>query len=189
MNADVIVEDVALLTGSYPLSPTHDDSPGAAAFRRRVMLDVEACAAEAVMKCRRDMLTGWRLLPSDSLSVLPDGSALLPLPSDYLFLFSVRMSDWKRDVRSVLPADHWLAVGQGRGIDALKASPSRPLVFEVIAPGGKRALRLCGSAAGASLDSGWYMPAPSVGSDGEIAIPPAAYRETLRLIAERMAGD
>ncbi|MDE7109563.1 MAG: hypothetical protein K2O49_06325 [Muribaculaceae bacterium] len=189
MKIYTIIEDVALLAGSYPSEWVSEDSPGAASFRRRVLLDLEHCAAEAVMKCRRDMLTGWRALPSGQLAALPDGSRLLPLPPDYLFLYGIRMTDWEREVRVVLPADHWLAVMQDRGCDALRGSPSRPLVFEGITPEGNRALRICGSGGDASLATGWYMPAPTPDETGEIGIPPAAYRETLRMIVERMGSD
>lgn len=157
----------------------------------RIRLEVEPCAREAVASASRMALTGWRLLPGDGLRREADGSVTLPLPDDFLMLFSLRMTGWEREVTDPLPASHWLARQQGSRHHGLRATPSRPVAVMTLTAGaggeGVRALRIYGCEPGCVVDEGWYMPAPSVGSGGEIDVPPAAYGAMLRLIAARVS--
>lgn len=153
----------------------------------RILQEAEARAAEAVLATPRELLTGWRLLPGDGITLEADGSVTLPLPPDYLMLFCVRLSGWQRAVYEVLPAGSWLRRLQGSRWLGLRGVPERPLAFEQPAADGGKCLKLFSAGAGATdvgVTEGWYMPAPQITAAGEIEIPPAAYHKTLGLIAE-----
>lgn len=192
MNVSEIAEQVALILGESPQCMSDGEESPFGDVRSRVEMEVEECAREAVLSTPRMALTGWRLLPGDSLSREGDGSVILPLPDDFLMLFNLKMKGWGREVTEVLPADDWKRVfrnGRWRGICG---GPGRPMAFEALTKdsrgGSARALRLCGCGEGdAGVEEGWYMPAPRIDGGGEIEIPPAAYRTALRLIVDRIA--
>ena len=174
MKATEIVSEIALMLGFDlpPVSPEETDhSPG---LRERIMIEIEKCACEAISQTPRSRLTGWRLLPTEGLTSVGEGAYLLPLPSDFLLLHSVSMSDWKTEATEVVDHDHWLARAQRGCIPALKATPRCPLAAHALTEDGQPALLLYGSREETATASGWYMPRPEIDSDGEIFIPPAS---------------
>ena len=119
VNVSEIAEQVALILGECPQCMSDGEESPFGDVRSRVEMEVEVCAREAVLSTPRMALTGWRLLPGDSLSREGDGSVILPLPDDFLMLFNLKMKGWGREVTEVLPADDWKRVfrnGRWRGI-------------------------------------------------------------------------
>jgi len=170
MKVTEIIRNVALHLGADP-----DEIPSAAespypSLADRIRANLEECVAQAILSTPKGLLTGWRLLPDDGLTVSDDGCVLLPLPDDFLVLHSLRMSDWEREVTEVYPSDHWLTRLQGSRWHGLRGTPSRPLAFETLTKEGKRALRLYSSGKDATLASGWYLPAPKINESDEIDI-------------------
>lgn len=183
MKVTDIIREVALRLGADPDEiPTSMESPYPS-LADRIRANLEESAAQAILSTRRDLLTGWRLLPDDGLEISGDGSALLPLPDDFLMLHSIRMSDWEREVTEVYPSDHWLRRLQGNKWHGLRGTTSRPLAFETLTSNGERALRLYSSDPGATLASGWYLPAPKINAADEIEIPSAALSKVLDQLA------
>lgn len=187
MTTDSVIDDVLLLLGEDPELCLHSSGSGACGLtlRERIGRELAPCASRAVADTPRMQLTGWRRLGSDGLSVDADGRALLPLPADYLSLFSLRMTSWSHPVAEVLGADSWLRRLQGNRWHGLRGSPQRPLVFATVADDGSPALELFSCPPEDTLAEGWYMPAP-VPADGVIEIPPAAYRRCLGYIVETL---
>lgn len=186
MNISRIINDVALLLGLCPGS-IPDGTPSLfPTLADRISAEIDDLAAQAVMAVPRERLTGWRLLPGDGLRIHPDGSATLPLPSDFLMLFNLRMSDWEREVCEILPHDHWLSRLQKSRWHGLRGTPSRPLAFGYPAEGGGKTLRLYSTTPGATLAEGWYLPAPKTDAAGEIEIPPAAYRRLIESLRDKL---
>ena len=183
-----IAEDVALLMGSPPPSIFSDETPFTSGFALLVALEVEECAARALSSLPRELWEDLKHIPSDSLSVLPSGEHRLPLPSDFLRLHSLRMSDWEMPVRSPYPSTHWLLPLQESNMKCVAGGPDRPLAFLASDPDCGRILRIFGSSPGASLLNATYLAAPKINAAGEISIPRAAYPETLRLLKSRIDG-
>lgn len=179
MNIDSIVDDVALLLNLPPPSFTSPDTPFSSAFRRRILLDLEECAAKALSSLPPETPLPVKPFPQSSLISHSDNEYRLPLPDDFLCLRSLRMSDWTVDSLHTFPADHWLLRFQSSGIETLAAASDRPLVFLDSSPDGKGSLRIFGSGPGASVAEGFYLPRPRINEAGEIDIPPAAYRALL----------
>ena len=187
MNISRITDDVALLLG---VCPSHfPDSSGCPTLADRIRADVVELAAGAILSTPRDRLSGWRLLSDEGLTISGDGSAILPLPEDFLMLHSIRMSGWEREVTEALPSDHWLAKLQGSAWHGLRGTPSRPLAFSAVSPDGGKALRLYSVSPGATVASGWYMPAPQIDETGEIEIPPAAYPVLVESLTDRIRSS
>ena len=171
MKVTEIIRNVALHLGVDPDEmPTSAESPYPS-LADRIRANLEESVAQAILSTRKELLTGWRLLPDDGLTVADDGSVLLPLPDDFLVLHSIRMSDWEREVTEAYPSDHWLHRLQGSRWHGLRGTPARPVAFETLTEDGKRALRLYSSGRGATLASGWYLPAPKINDADEIDIP------------------
>ena len=184
MTTDRIISDTAILLGTTPEGMAPGNAGVTSPLAAHILLEIESCAAEALLSTPRMQLTGWRLLPDDSMTI--DGnSALLPLPDDFLMLFSLRLSGWQRDVTASLPADHPSATHIRAPWSGIYATPLRPIIIEGLDENGHRALRMLPASADDRMTEGWYMPAPKIKA-GEIDIPPAAYHRTLRLIAERI---
>lgn len=174
MKATEIISEIALMLGFDlpPLLPEETDhSPG---LRERIRIEIEKCASEAILQTPRSRLTGWRLLPTEDLTSVGAGAYLLPLPSDFLLLHSISMSDWETEATEVVGHDHWLARAQRGAIPSLKATPHCPLAAYSLTPEGTPALLLYGSREETATASGWYMPRPGIDAGGEIFIPPAS---------------
>lgn len=193
MNINRIVSEVALLTGAQ-LPPADGEYEYAVpSLADRVRMSVEDCAARAILKTEPSRLTGWRLLPGDGLRLCDDGSVTLPLPDDYLMLHSLRLAGWEREVTEALPPRHWLRSLQGSRWHGLRGVPQRPLAFEDLDADGSPCLRLFSHQGDSEeeprLESGWYMPRPSIDRNGDIDIPTAAYPLALKLMAGEVTGS
>lgn len=186
VTTEKIIEDTALLLGLDPGLPggaTQTEYPSLAA---RIYPEIEDCAREAVEGLPLRLVSGWLPLGGEGVTVDSDGAVTLPLPSGFLLLHSLRMTDWETAATTVLPSGHWLAPLQSGRYPALRGTPSRPLLFHWLTPEGEPALRAYSSGPGARLAEGWYLPAPAIDAEGHISIPPAAYMPMLRLIAGRI---
>ncbi len=182
MRVDDVINDVLLILGE---ECDADGSCGDTSLRERIRLEIEDCAARAVMATARESLTGWRSLAG--LEVSPDGrgGGLASLPDDFLILSGLRLSSWSRGVAEMLPAGHWLEGLQQAGCLGVRAGKERPLCFHH--PGeGSGALLLYPAGEGDVVAEGWYMPRPETDAGGIIGIPPAAYRLTLAYIVETL---
>ena len=85
MTTDRIISDTAILLGTTPEGMAPGNAGVTSPLAAHILLEIESCAAEAILSTPRMQLTGWRLLPDDSMTI--DGnSALLPLPDDFLML-------------------------------------------------------------------------------------------------------
>ncbi|MDE6576747.1 MAG: hypothetical protein K2J82_07920 [Muribaculaceae bacterium] len=189
MKIAAIAEDVALLSGYDPHYLPPDATGDKSGLLRRVRMELEDCAREAILMTPPEQLSGWKPLSGKELQSLPDGEYLLPLPPDFLLLHSLRMSDWERDSREILPSSHWLASLQHTEITAVRGGPDHPFIFRGVTPTGDAALRIFRSAPGSTLAEGWYMPAPVIDPTGDIQIPSSAYVRTVRMIAERLKSE
>lgn len=186
MKLETIIRDLQILMGIDPVIAAETESPYPG-LEELVRIEIEDCAADAILNTPRMELTGWQLLPGDRLEVAEDGSATLPLPADYLMLYNIRLSGWERDVTEVMGEGHWLRKLQSSRWHGLRGVPSRPLAFETLDKDGNTALRLFAvNSSDATVESGWYLPRPQLNEAGEIDIPPAAYRQTLENLKLKM---
>lgn len=183
-----IAEDLALLLGSPPPSIFSDETPFTSGFALLVALEVEECVARALSSLPRELWEDLKHIPSDNLSMLPSGEHRLALPSDFLRLHSLRMSDWEMPVRSPYPSSHWLLPLQEGNLKCVVGVPDRPLAFFDSDLDYGRIIRIFGSSPGATLLNATYLAAPKINAAGEISIPSAAYPETLRLLKARIDG-
>lgn len=184
MNAGKIIDDALIRMGEDP-DLCMWESGGESSrctLRQRMMLMLEEAAAKAVGDTPVDKLTGWKPLDNTGLTVLPDGTGILPLPGDFLRFLYLRMTGWERKVDCILPAAHWLHRLQLCRWKGLRGTPQRPLVFQGVSDGAP-ALELYSCKPGDKVTEGWYMPAPKINEAGEIEIPPAAYSRLLDLLA------
>lgn len=182
MNAQKIIDDVSLILGEV------DGESGTAVsvnLRNRIRMEIERCAARAVGATPRPELTGWQPFTETQLKPTGNGGASMALPPDFLLLSSVRLKSWDRPALYALPEGSWLEEVESTDIPGIKASPARPLCF-MSHSGDKAFLNLYPATTGDCVEKGWYLPVPAIGPDGEIMIPPAAYRRTLDYIVETL---
>lgn len=184
MKTDRLIDDVLRLIGENPDDCIHQTGGSGLSLRERISAEIEECARRAVADTPRMELTGWRLLDDDGLEIDSEGKGVLPLPSDFLMLFCIRMTSWRRPVSEILAHDSWLRQLQDKRWHGLRGTPQRPLVFTgPPAADGSRTIELFSCARPDTVAEGWYMPAPLI-KDGDIEIPPAAYHRCLRYIVE-----
>ena len=188
MKTSEAIDTALLLAGEDPKLSLWDEDDGneGCSIRQRMLLDIEACAAEAILDTPPMQLTGWKQLDGNALTIEDDGRAILPLPDDFLTLFSIKMTGWQKSVTELMPHDHWLRGMQSAYWPGLRGTPERPLAFMGVGTDGKPCIELFSCPAPDSLEEGWYMPAPKIDADGNIDIPPAAYRKCLLLLARNI---
>ena len=148
-------------------------------------LRIEQVAPEAALATPKELIDNWKPLEGSELTTMEDGSVMLPLPTDFLRLFSLRLEGWSRPVTDFsLPASV-AAVLQSGKCASLRGTSERPVaVLAATAEG--RALRLYGKHADPPhLAEGWYLPIPRAAPDGFIDIPEAAIPRMLTLLADK----
>lgn len=177
MHIDRVVADALLLAGESPGEGATErfGFPDYGDFLRSVAPE---CAARAVVDTPSEALDGWKALPGEGLQTIAGGGAVLPLPPGSLVLTGIRLSGWETEAGVVLDSGHWLRVWQRRGVEGLKASPARPLVFRTVWRGAP-ALELWPWKQGDALAGGWYIGRPEPDARGEMEIPGSCYRKTL----------
>lgn len=177
MRVERLIDDVLLRMGENPDDCLWESGgeDGGCTLRQRILQSVEEAAANAVSSTPRMRLTGWRPLPADRLRMDEDGRGVLPLPDDFLLLYSVRLSSWERPATEALGHDSWLRKLQRHRWHGLRGVAQRPLAFFGIDPEAGLCLELFSGTPADTLAEGWYMPAPRITAAGEIEIPPAAY--------------
>lgn len=158
----------------------------AVSLKDRIRLEIESCAAEAVLSTPVEHLDGWSAFPT-ALSVDPSGCGLMDVPHDFLMLGALRVKSWQLPVTRLLSSNHWLYRFRKKGWHGLRGTSSRPLAFLATDNEGRRCIELYECVEGDSLTEGFYMPAPLIGDNGEIFIPKAAYRKCLNLMADRVS--
>lgn len=185
IKADELVKKAALLIGETPSWNVDPEECVGATLADYLRLEIELRATEAVLATPRERLTGWKSLDASGIITKEDGSALLPLPEDFLLLHTLRLSGWERSVTEVHLADSAMAHLQSCRWEALRATPQRPVA--VLEPGDNAmCLHLYGTHSDpAAVEEGWYMPAPRIDSEGYISIPEASV-PTLLNIASRL---
>ena len=125
----------------------------------------------------RDLLTeaSWEDLSDCEILTGPvsidiDGVVTLRLPPDFLRLKVVKMSDWKRAVKELIPSDSETARCQGSRWEGVRGSADRPVAILDYDSGGN-CLKLYSSAQDATLDYGFYVKTPEFSSEGVLEIP------------------
>lgn len=147
-------------------------------------LRIEQLAPEAAMTTPKELIDNWKPLEINGIITMDDGSAMLPLPSDFLRLFSLRLEGWARPVTDFsLPASVAAAL-QSNKCASLRGTSGRPVaVLAATAQG--RALRLYGKHSDPPhVAEGWYLPIPRADPDGFIDIPEAAIPRLLDMLTQ-----
>lgn len=182
ISIEELIAKCALLMGETPSNLISGEESCCATLADRIALEIELKAAQAVAATPREELTGWRLLDDAGLTELEDGSALLPLPSDFLMLHTLRLSGWERSVTEVAAADTLAARLQSGRWEGLRGTPERPVAVLTPRAAGM-SLRLYGAHnAPPAVEEGWYMPVPRADSEGYIDLPEAALPRLLEAI-------
>lgn len=154
--------------GETPTNTTSVEADGEVTLAYRLRGLVEPCAAEAILATPRERLTGWRLLDDAGMQEMEDGSVRLPLPDDFLLLYCLRLKGWERSVTEILAPDSAVGRLQGSRHAGLGGTSQRPVAV-VYPDGDGRCLRLYGKhATPATVEEGWYMPAPRIAADDTI---------------------
>lgn len=167
--------------GVAPSNTTSVEVDGELTLAYRLRELVEPCATEAILATPRERLTGWRLLGGAGMQEMEDGSAMLPLPDDFLLLHSLRLDGWERSVTEIHAPDSGMGRLQGGRHSGLRGTSQRPVAV-VYPHGDGRCLRLFGRhARPAELAEGWYMPMPRIADDDTIDLPfsPSALKQRL----------
>lgn len=174
------------MTGEDPTTTCDDRECAAPTLAHRIALEIELRAAEAINATPRELLDGWQPLCGDDIESLEDGSAMLPLPDDFLMLLRLRLAGWERDVTDVNLPGSLAAKLQAGGCAALRGSRSRPVATMTACASG-RALRLYGRhTPPPKIEEAWYLPAPRFSDDGCINIPEASIPILMKLVADRL---
>ena len=63
MTTDRIISDTAILLGTTPEGMAPGNAGVTSPLAAHILLEIESCAAEAILSTPRMQLTGWRLLP------------------------------------------------------------------------------------------------------------------------------
>lgn len=171
VKADDLVRKILISRGEDPTTLTDAEESGVATLRDKILQELEQRLADIILATPCDRLAGWRLLDDAGITETEDGSAMLPLPDDFLMLHSARLKGWERCVTGYVTADSPEALMQGSRWPGLRATAERPLAVMWPDGDGGRALRLYGAhTTPPALAEGWYMPAPRIDNDGTIEI-------------------
>lgn len=185
MRVDELIDRALLAMGENP-AMCPEETGGVIpeqTLRAKLRLRVEDKAREAVLTTSPESLEGWRAMPGAGLTVNQDGSAMLPLPSDFLLLHSLRLKSWARPVTRLLSREHWLRRLQGGSWHGLRGCPERPLAFLAVTASG-RAAEMFGALPGDTLAEGWYYPRPAIDASGEISLPGVLASRCVELLSE-----
>lgn len=179
-----IIRKAAILMGENPELMGTGSECETATLADRLRLEIELRAAEAVTSTPPALLDGWKSLPHEGMAEMEDGSVMLPLPSDFLMLHTLRLEGWERDVTEISNPDTLTAKLQKWSRGAMKGSRQRPVAVMTPTDTGK-ALRLHGAhAMPPEMAEGWYMPYPVIAPDGFIDLPAAVIPRLVRMLAE-----
>lgn len=149
-----------------------------------LQLRIEQLAPEATLATPKNQIDGWKPLEGNEISSTEDGSALLPLPDDFLLLFSLRLDGWARPVTDYSLPESTPAALQSSRCLSLRASSDRPVAVLAATTEG-RALRLYGRHTDPPrVAEGWYLPIPRADPDGFIDIPEAAIPRLLNMLTQ-----
>ena len=139
-----LIRKAALITGETPPYMCSREESECATLTERLALEIELQAGKAVASTPREELTGWLPLGDEGITESEDGSALLPLPSDFLLLHSVRLAGWERSVTEMALPDSRTARLQSVKWEGLRGTPERPVGILTVAAG-KHGVRLYGN--------------------------------------------
>ncbi len=200
MKCNEIIDHALLLLGHSPLRcpPEGASGAGAPVLRQRLLQSIEPCAARLALSLFRREASLTRPLPDTTLARDSLGRLYLRLPSDYLRIALIRLSDWRRDVTETsdpLSAESAAQWSPWRGI---RASEERPLCMEatITLPEGipGRVLLLFGSQSPEpDVTEALYCPSPAVTTDDDgslhIAWPEKLLHPLASAIAKNLRDD
>lgn len=111
---------------------------------------------------------------------------LLPLPSDYLRLVYIRMSDWLDTVtdvetRSRAELSYRRFLERRAGYESMGEPALRHTFFR-----GAKALEILGSAEGSTVAEGGYLPEPVIDPAGSLTFPPSLREALIESLTEKI---
>ena len=169
-----LARKAAILLGEMPSAMCNGVECEAATLTDYLLTRIEQLAPEAVTDTPAELVDNYKPLEGNGITTMEDGSALLPLPDDFLRLHFLRIEGWARPVTGCYLPESLPAALQSCRCPSLRASASRPVAVLTPADGG-RALRLYGShSEPAKIAEGWYLPIPRIDADGFIDMPEAS---------------
>lgn len=166
--------------------PDNGLAESGASLRRRAREEVERCAAEAVLTAPLGQVGHLKSMAGVSLTIGSDGRGVIPLPDDFLRLYSVRLSGWERDISEILPHDHWMRKWQCRNRHPLRGSRENPRAFYSRGDDGGVCVELFEAKAGDTIAEGWYAPRPIITEADAIDLSPEVAEQCVRLICQNI---
>ena len=180
-----VCRDYLALRGESPdLIPELEEGEDSAVLtlRDELLARLEAEAVRATLETPRAFLDEIITAPAQAIATDSAGYLKIPLPDDYLRLYSLRMADWKEPVYDTEPADslRWIL---GANAPKWMICRHRPMAGED-REAGVRILKVYGSeATGVRAYTLLYVPRPQLDGE-ELAISRAAYYKMMKNITE-----
>lgn len=177
-------EDVARLLGESLQLECHTEECPFPELSERAGLLAPECLASLIKERKREITEGWKKFPTNPV-IDGEGVATLPLPSDFLCLGFLKMSDWRRGITELFTPDSAEASRQASPHPGIKGNPERPVGVLGLNSDGYGSIFLYSSSASSRLETGLYWPMPFV-SGNSADIPELLYGPLLEKIAEKI---
>ncbi|MCH5234903.1 MAG: hypothetical protein J1E16_06385 [Muribaculaceae bacterium] len=182
-----LATEIATLMGeslALECSPPESPFPD---IEDKVRVMAPAALIRLIKEAKTEELTDGKRL-DNNVVIDSQGTGTLEIPRDFLRVVYLKMSDWKRPVTEVTSVSDPAFARQSSPWNGIRGTPERPVVTEVIGSDGSRRLRLHSSAPDATLETGIYIPLPTVSASDIIEIPARLYPAVIEELKLRLLG-
>ena len=185
VSVERLATDVAILLGEGLAEESDVYESPFPRIKDRVLVMAPGLLANLIKEAPRPALTGFVGLDLE-VQADSDGMVRIILPDEFLRLYAIKMSDWRRPVTEITCIGDVAADMQTSRWKGIKGTPERPVALEDTDGTGKRCLRLFSSAPAASLSYFFFFKMPKWESDSSIDVPDLLYSELAGRIAEEI---